>query len=240
MKEYQNYIFDLYGTLVDVHTDEGKDIFWKQLSFLFGMEDLRCSPEYLREKYHKQVQMLEAQARQKRGQWAEIDIAPVFSAIYQDLGRKAGSKRIAQTAKMFRLLSLEKLRLFPGALELLQRLKKAGKKIYLLSNAQSLFTMPELRALGLERYFDGIVISSDEGLKKPDDGLYRLTLARYGLDPARTVMVGNDDQADCWGAARAGLDSMYVATEQSPRRTEELPANCRLLETIADVFEAGK
>lgn len=236
MKEYNNYLFDLYGTLVDVHTDENKDFLWQRLSLLLGADKVYCTPKCLKKKYAGEIASRETLAKQQRGQWAEIDIAPVFAAMYADYGVNASDEQIAQLAKIFRVLSIEKLRLFPETAQMLQRLKAAGKKVYLLSNAQQLFTMPELYALNLVQYFDGIIISSNEGLKKPDTDLYRLALKRYDLDPEQTVMVGNDDQADCWGAAKAGLDSMYVYTEQSPKRTTPLPGNCRLLSTIGDVF----
>ena len=48
---------------------------------------------------------------------------------------------------------------------MLQRIKDAGKKIFLLSNAQVAFTAPEISLLGLTRYFDGILLSSDAGVK---------------------------------------------------------------------------
>lgn len=236
MKHYNNYLFDLYGTLVDVHTDEEQMLLWQRMSLLLGMEGISCTAEYLKEEYARQVRLRESDAKKSRGCWAEIDIAPVFASIYEKGGVVADDAKIARLAKLFRVMSTEKLRLFPGAEQMLQRLKAAGKHVYLLSNAQALFTLPELHALGLDRFFDGILISSCEGIKKPDENLYRLAMERYGLDPAETVMVGNDDGADCWGAANAGLDSMYVFTEQSPERTKPLPGNCRLLREIAEVF----
>lgn len=66
---------------------------------------------------------------------------------------------------MFRAISIEELKLFPGVPEMLQRLKDAGKKVFLLSNAQALFTAPEISLLGLTKYFDGILLSSDAGVK---------------------------------------------------------------------------
>lgn len=236
MKTYQNYLFDLYGTLVDVHTDEDAPLFWERLSILLKTQGVRYSPDALHARYCAEVTAREAAARKERGNLAEIDIAPVFEVIYRDSGVCATSEQIAEFAKIFRILSLEKLRLFPGAEELLQRLQQDGKKVYLLSNAQALFTLPELQTLDLLQYFDGIVISSNERLKKPDVRLYRRVLTRFDLRPEQTVMVGNDDQADCHGAAEAGLESMYVRTEQSPMRVRPLPQNCRELETIAQVY----
>lgn len=236
MKEYKNYLFDLYGTLVDIHTDEENDFLWQRMSILLGMEGVLSTPEMLKKKYMSGVANREAAARKCHGSGVEIDIAPVFASFYDGSSINAGEKEIAHLAQMFRIFSLEKLQLFSGVPTLLQTLKAKGKKVYLLSNAQALFTLPELRALELEQYFDGIIISSQEGLKKPDKGLYQLALDRYNLEPSETVMVGNDDCADCWGAFEAGLDSMYVFTEQSPKRTRPLPKNCRILNKITDII----
>ena len=236
MKEYKNYLFDLYGTLVDIHTDEEDDLLWKRMSVLLAMNGVFYTADALKEKYVSEITRRETQARKERGNGAEIDIAPVFAAFFAESGIEADNNMIARLAQNFRVMSNEKLRLFPGVLELLKRLKQQGKGVYLVSNAQALFTLPELDALHLTEYFDGIVISSCEGIKKPDSRIYHLTLQRYGLDPHQTVMVGNDDQADCWGACQAGLDSMYVFTEQSPVRTQPLPDNCRILNRIAEVF----
>ena len=233
MKVYNNYLFDLYGTLIDIHTDEEKLDLWHKMSILLAMDGVSITPELLRIRYLKEVSALEKEAKLERGSGAEIDISSLFASFYEN---GVSSEHVAQIAKIFRLLSLEKLKLFSGVIELLEKLKREGKRVYLLSNAQALFTLPELRALGLEQYFDGIVISSDEGYKKPDARFYTIAMERYNLHPEETVMIGNDDQADCWGAARAGLDSMYIYTEQSPTRTDALPANCRILKKIQDVF----
>ena len=236
MKDYQNYLFDLYGTLVDIHTDEDDPRLWQRMSVLLAREGIFTSAQQLKKQYGDEVARLEAVARADRGVGAEIDIALVFSSFYTGTGSIPDDKHIAFLAQTFRVLSLHKLRLFPGAAELLRRLRQQGKGVYLLSNAQTLFTLPELEALGLLEYFDGIVISSDVGVKKPDGRIYRTALERFALDSARTVMVGNDDGADCWGAHDAGLDSMYIFTEQSPVRTRPLPENCRHLEDISQVF----
>lgn len=235
MPHYRNYLFDLYGTLADIHTEEDSPEVWEKLATLLAMEGARYTPEELRSKYLAGVEAMDAQARKQRGEGAEMDLAPLFASFYTDRGIPAEEGSVAQLARVFRALSLRKLNLFPGTAEMLRALKDGGKKVYLLSNAQSLFTRPELRLLELEPFFDGIVISSEAGLKKPDVRLYRRVLEQYGLDPRETVMVGNDDIADCHGAAAAGLDSLYVQTNQSPERTCPLPKNCRQIKEISQV-----
>ena len=235
---YQNYIFDLYGTLVDIHTNEKKAYLWKKMSLFFGMKGAAYEPKELRTAYETKIKEQEAALRMEcyGSHVPEINIADVFRQLFEDKAVSVTEEEIADLAKMFRAISIEELSLFPGVPEMLQRLKDAGKKVFLLSNAQALFTAPEISLLGLTRYFDGILLSSDAGVKKPDPAFYEMLLKQYHLDPAECLMTGNDDIADCHGAASAGIASRYVATRQSPKINGPLPENCEKIAAIAELF----
>ena len=213
---YQNYIFDLYGTLVDIHTNEKKAYLWKKMSLFFGMKGAAYEPKELRMAYETKIKEQEAALKMEcRGSHVpEIDIADVFRQLFEDQAVSV-TEEIADLAKMFRAISIEELSLFPGVPEMLQRLKDAGKKVFLLSNAQALFTAPEISLLGLTKYFDGILLSSDAGVKKPDPAFYEMLLKQYHLDPAECLMTGNDDIADCHGAASAGDYGVILIREHA-------------------------
>lgn len=240
----KNVLFDLYGTLVDIRTDEKDAAVWRKLSWVLSEQGARWEPERLRERYESGVRRLEAEAREalsKEGAlsedaWPEIDLGPIFAAFYTEAGVGAAEAETARLAWTFRVLTLRRLELFPGARGLLRELRARGRRVYLLSNAQALFTKPELRILRLDALFDGVLLSSDAGRKKPDQAFFQMLLERYGLDPHGTVMVGNDDIADCHGAHGAGLRSFYVQTEQSPPKSGPLPEDCRVLETISELI----
>lgn len=236
-KQYQNYLFDLYGTLADIHTNEESPAFWRSVSRLLGMQGVDRSPSELKQRYQSEIRRLDAQARAvlPAGAEPEIDIAVVFRGFFEDTGVPIDDRGIAEFARTFRLLSLRKLKLFPGVPAMLETLHRHGKQVFLLSNAQALFTRPELTLLGLDTRLDGSILSSEAGRKKPDPEFYHILMEKYGLDPQQTVMVGNDDIADCHGAAKAGLDSFYVQTQQSPAPTGPLPDNCTRLEKIFDL-----
>ena len=236
-KQYQNYLFDLYGTLADIHTNEESPAFWRSVSRLLGMQGVDRSPSELKQRYQSEIRRLDAQARAAlpAGAEPEIDIAVVFRGFFEDTGVSIDDRGIAEFARTFRLLSLRKLKLFPGVPAMLETLHRHGKQVFLLSNAQALFTRPELTLLGLDTRLDGSILSSEAGRKKPDPEFYHILMEKYGLDPQQTAMVGNDDIADCHGAAKAGLDSFYVQTQQSPAPTGPLPDNCTRLETIFDL-----
>lgn len=79
-------------------------------------------------------------------------------------------------AQVFRLMSMEYVRVYPGVVKALSKLQKKGHKLWLLSNAQRVFTAYEMRALGIDGLFDHIYISSDYGCRKPDRRFFRCCL----------------------------------------------------------------
>ncbi|MFR2512747.1 MAG: hypothetical protein ACLS9K_13090, partial [Lachnospira eligens] len=44
-RNYKNYVFDLYGTLVDIHTDEEQELLWEKLALFYGYYDAVYEPE---------------------------------------------------------------------------------------------------------------------------------------------------------------------------------------------------
>ncbi len=208
---YQNYIFDLYGTLIDIRTDEySKNFFKKYAKWLrkqgFHFEwKLFCRLYTSIEREHR-----ESAVRAGRYQKPEIRSEDVFREVFGAIGYEISDEQAAYLCEGFRRISLIYLRLFPDTFACLEGLRKAGKKIYLLSNAQRSFTWQELELTGLIPCFDGILISSDEGCMKPDPEFYDICCERYQLDKAQSVMIGNELKSDMAGAKAAGMDGFYI------------------------------
>jgi 2-haloacid dehalogenase len=88
-----------------------------------------------------------------------------------------------------------------GTVEVLDELRAGGTPIYALSN-WSVETFPLARPrFAFLDWFEGIVISGVEGIRKPDPRIFRLLMDRYGLRPETTVFV--DDVAENVAAAEA-------------------------------------
>ena len=115
-----------------------------------------------------------------------------------------------------------------GPLE--QILEIHDKRLYVLSNAQRMFTEYEMRLLQIYDRFDGIVFSSDEGCMKPDPAFYQVVLDRFQLDKRASIMIGNDAVADILGANHAGLDSLYLHSDLSPEIEGELQSTFSVLD----------
>ncbi|MCM1136507.1 MAG: HAD family hydrolase [Clostridium sp.] len=246
MAEYKNYIFDLYGTLVDIHTNEGKASLWKYLAQLFGMMGAVYEPGELKRQYKKlygeetgrnllRVRSELGDEKIAAGE-IEIHLENVFEKLFEEKNVEIDGKQAWQISLIFRSLSMSSINLYEGVGELFTRLREAGKKIYLLSNAQRMFTEPEMKLLDFYDCFDGIIYSSDEGVKKPSFYFYDAIFKKYELKKEESVMIGNEYIADIFGAHNYGIDSMYVHTAQSGKEPPALPESCRRIAGISDVF----
>ncbi len=222
---FSDCIFDLYGTLVDIHTDEGKAEVWERLSLFYSYYGASYTPEEMRGGYERFTRKLSAGKEGLRQDsheaFPEIKIEDVFGALFEEKGISANEPLIRHAGQFFRILTTERLRLYEGTREMLATLRNNGKRIYLLSNAQRIFTEYEMNSLDIAQYFDGIFISSEHGCKKPDMRFFEKLLKKYRISPDRAVMVGNDGICDIVGAKQVGLSTVYVRTEISPM--EDLP-----------------
>ena len=251
---YDNYIFDLYGTLVDIHTDESDTAIWEKLAMFYGYYGALYEAKELKERYETLVKSSEAELKKKLedmdiekqkdilgsdtskanehtkaqadAQFAisyaheaspEIHIEDVFEKLYEEKGVNPTKELSVHTGQFFRVMSTEYIKLYPGTKEMLKELKAAGKNVYLLSNAQRIFTAYEMRRLDIFDLFDDVFISSDYNTKKPDVRFYKELIDKHDIDVAKSLFIGNDSTTDIKGAKECRMDAFYVKSNISPK-----------------------
>lgn len=115
-----------------------------------------------------------------------------------------------------------------SCIKLLQLLKTNGKKIYLLSNAQRIFTESELKESGLLP-FDGIYLSSDFGYKNQMP-LFKQPLDVYHLEPKDCIMIGNELKSDIAVANACSIDSLFIHSNPAVLISEPILATYQILD----------
>ena len=214
--KYTDLIFDLYGTLVDIHTEEDA-LVWEKTALYFGFYGAHYTGEELKSAFRFAMQRREAQAGQSYECFPDIPFEEVMAELFRARGVVANTDTLGiNAAQVFRISSLDYVRVYPHALEALAKLRKAGYRLWLLSNAQRVFTAYELRLLGLCDQLDGIYISSDYQCRKPDLRFYQALIDERKLDVTKTLMIGNDRQTDIAGARAAGMATLYMHTALTP------------------------
>ena len=219
--KYTDLVFDLYGTLVDIHTEED-DRVWEKTAFYFGFYGASYTGPELKAAFQSAMRVREAKAGQSYECFPDLP----FEETMADLFRAKGVTENADTlginaAQLFRISSLDYIKLYPHALEALAKLRKAGYRLWLLSNAQAIFTAYELRLLGLGDQLDGIYLSSNYKCRKPDLRFYQALIDERHLDVSKTMMIGNDRQTDIAGAKAAGMATLYMHTDLTPQDQAE-------------------
>lgn len=114
-------------------------------------------------------------------------------------------------AEEYAAIRMPSICLFDGVRELLVDLRPRYK-LGLLTNGQADMQWPKIRTLGIEDLFDAIVVSGDTGLYKPDRRAFDILLARLGVEPGRTLFVGDSPEKDVIGAQAAGMRVAWVRT----------------------------
>lgn len=92
----------------------------------------------------------------------------------------------------------------PGTFEALDRLKSAGLKLAIVSNADGRVEA-DARRFGLASFFDVIIDSQVVGFEKPDPRIFQLALERLGTSAEDAMYVGDIYSIDMLGARAAGI-----------------------------------
>jgi HAD superfamily hydrolase (TIGR01549 family) len=113
------------------------------------------------------------------------------------------------------------------ALPTLDALRRAGYRLGMISNASDDIDVQTLvDKAGLRSYFDVILVSAAEGIRKPNPEIFHRALGRIGSTPERAVMVGDTLGADILGAQNAQVYSIWIT------RRANAPANRDHADTI--------
>ncbi|WP_432021561.1 HAD family hydrolase [Streptomyces sp. 1222.5] len=104
------------------------------------------------------------------------------------------------------------VRCFPGAREGLEGLRSEGWTIGIATNGAGDIQRAKLAATGLAPLFDGICVSGEVGVRKPERCLFEAAAAECGASlSAGGWMVGDNPETDIGGARAAGLRTLWVA-----------------------------
>lgn len=97
----------------------------------------------------------------------------------------------------------------PNTAPFLASLQAQGFSLGVISN--SVGTMDEqLTRLGLAQYFQAVLDSAVVGVEKPHPEIFRLALARVGVEASEAIFVGDTYATDIGGAQLAGLQGVLI------------------------------
>lgn len=104
-----------------------------------------------------------------------------------------------------------------GSVAILRKLKAMRVPVYAITNWNQDKFREARRRFDFLDSFDGIVVSGDEGLLKPDREIFELFFKRYGVAPQSAVFV-DDSKHNVEGARAAGMEALHFTSPEALAR----------------------
>lgn len=193
----------------------------KNIIFDFGGVLLDWNPRYLYRPYFRDDAKMESFLSDIcTYEWnTELDAGRPFAEAVAELQKKY--PQYAEAIGLYDTSWPEMLKCeFPESIVLLKDLKNRGYGIYGLTNWSA-----EKIKVAYGRYdffgmFDGIVVSGEEKVVKPDPRIYRILLERYALRPDECVFI-DDNVANVDAASALGIHAVRFGDVEQVRRDLE-------------------
>lgn len=194
--------FDLYGTLINIRTDENDPWVYETLSRYLAYHSVNISPEELKKTYQESIQQYLSHSKEE---YPEVDVYDIFFGIINKYGKRKYSKgTVIDTIMLFRSLTIKTFGVFDCVYDVLVSLGRRYK-LAIISDAQWIFAEPEMAMLGLDQFIKHRILSSKAGYKKPDIRLFQQAMNDSGTYAADSVYIGDNPYKDLVGAKKAGM-----------------------------------
>ena len=216
--QVKGIIFDINGTLTDIHTNEGHDEIYRILSNVLSYQGIVLEPYVVKDLY---FQIMKEQRAAREGRHPEFDAIGIFHTILTqyatDFTRGLSPQKLEQLprllAETYRAASRFRLQPYPGVVDTIRQLHQ-NYHLAIVSDGQTAYAVPELNTVGLAGYFDPIIISGDVGVRKPHERLFTDALTAMKMTPSEVLFVGNDMYRDVYGAKRIGMITVFCKSNQ--------------------------
>ncbi|MCX8031469.1 MAG: HAD family hydrolase [Thermodesulfovibrionales bacterium] len=222
MSKNKAVFFDLYGTLINIRTDEGDFNTYEILARYLSYHHVYISADLLKRTYFDKINQ---QLTESKEAFPEVDVYKIFFDIMHSYGKERyNQKTVIDICMLYRSLTIRRFEPFLGVYEILAEICSRFKTA-LISDAQWVFTEPEIEILDLGRFFKLKVLSSRFGYKKPDERLFLTAMRKLDSKPQDTVYIGDNPSRDLVGAKRAGMKCVLFRTSNRKYNDYEADAS---------------
>ena len=242
--------FDIYQTLIDIdidagHKNENEAKGWEVFAKSLEKYDVHITPaEFLAFTIRRRADFY---AGKDKKVYHHNFCKLVMSVLREDLGVAILEMEVASLLYEYHKIARGHARLYPGVVETLAELQKR----YILATAsftQGCYTQPELKELGIEKFFTHFVYTSDVGLHKASLEFYKRRLEIVGKRAEDCMMIGDNYDVDVLVSEKLGMKTIWVKNSltahkynhlfaQEPQNMIKLEEFSKLPEVINEIFD---
>lgn len=216
--EYDIWLFDLDGTVVDAEWEYVRDVFDRTGDRL----DYEFSDRQAEDLWHGLTGTRNDHLR-------ELGVAPEeFWPVFHD-----EEDPQARAAASY---------VYDDAARLIQRLRAADVPVGVVTHCAAFLAYPVVETLGIDEWFDAFLACSEETGYKPDPAPVERVLAELAVPADASGVLLGDGESDVGAAWNAGLDAVHVERHGHQRRGRCVVADYRVhdFDELLDTHGVGE
>lgn len=208
MKRYTHLLFDLDGTLWDLHKNTRL-----ALEIVYHKHELPSELfETFFRRYHYHNDRVWALYRDGKIEKDQLRWQR-FHHAFSDVGYLPDEAMIMAFSESFSEVCPRQPHLLEGARALLDQV--VGKfHLSILTNGFIEIQGIKMERSGLKPYFSHVIHSEEAGVRKPHRGFFQYALNTIQAEPEHCLMIGDDWVADILGARDMGIDQLFITTTE--------------------------
>lgn len=137
------------------------------------------------------------------------DLYSAFKAVCEEFGKEPETFILDRLVGMWNKHKLL-ARPFRETVDVLEKLKREGYRLALLSDTDCFTTDEVLDKYNLRKYFDAVVLSYKVGLLKTNPDMFKAVLEQLNVDKSEAIMIGDSLETDINGAKDANLKAVLI------------------------------
>lgn len=221
---YQAVFLDMDHTLCDTgRADQlGLEDFQLALTADYPQESaMRIGAAYLRVIYGEKKGVA---GWQKQAAETEVGYRArlLGMTVEQESESTLAADRLVEYATRFMDLRIGHFAFFPGAADMLHRLRQKYTLI-LVSNGPLFSQEPKIKKVAMDRYVDHIILGGTLPHQKPHPSIFSLACRKAGCAPHEALHVGDLLESDILGAMNAGIASIWIKPQDNSAAPKPVP-----------------
>jgi len=232
--------FDVYQTLVDIDINEknqkeNRAKAWNNLAKSLGRYGIDISQTELIKLIDRKRANFYTGKDKKIYHHNFCDI--MAQLLKEDLRTNLPQEETCSLIYEYHKIARGYVRLYPKIIEILTQLKKR----YILSVAsytQGCFTRPELKELGIDKFFSYFIFTSDVGFRKASPKFYKHCLGVVEKRAEDCVMIGDNYNEDVVVPQKLGIKAIWVKNPlTAPQYTHLLDKEPKDMVSLKEFFK---
>lgn len=204
---YDILLFDADRTLFDF--DESEKLAFFEIAPRYGVASTNENFELYKRINHENWQALELGLVTK-----EVLVVRRFAQFLEAVHAVGNAQKMNDD--YLTALSKKSI-LFKDTLPLLEKLKGAGKRIFIITNGVTKVQEGRLKDSPILPYLEQVFISEQMNVSKPQKLFFDLVAQKIeGYTPENALVIGDSLTSDIQGANNAGLDCVWLNLENAP------------------------